>query len=116
MEEKTILRISLVIAMIGIILLLFITETIEIKSYKIKDLTKKDIDKDVKIKGTITRVTETPGLFIFNIQDETGELTALLFKDEGINITENMQVEIQGTIQEYKDDIEIIVDQIISVN
>lgn len=116
MEEKTILKLSLVIAMTGIILLLFISETIEIESYKINDLTKKDAGKDVKVTGIITRVTETPGLFIFNIQDETGEITAILFKDGKTNITANMHVEIQGEAQEYKDNIEIVVDQITSVD
>ena len=116
MEEKTILKLSLAIAMTGIILLLFISETVEIKSYKIEDLTKKDAGKDVEVAGIITRVTETPGLFIFNIQDETGEITAILFKDGKTNITANIHVEIQGEAQEYKGDIEIIVDQITSVD
>ena len=92
-------------------------DQIEIKEHKIKDLNNKLIGKDVKIKGTITRVTETPGLIIFNINDKTGEITGIVFKDENqINLTKNLDVEITGKIQTYKDKLEIEVDELKTIN
>ena len=86
----------------------------EIKEYKIKDLTKKQVNKDIKVKGTITKVTETPGLYIFNINDNTGDITAILFKEDPINLTVSQEVILEGKLVEYKDRLEINVQQILS--
>lgn len=115
MEEKTLLKLSLIVSLIGLLILIIILENIEIKEYHIKDLTKKDLEKEVKIKGTITRVTETPGLYIFNLKDKTGEIAGVIFKEEPLNITTNQKVEVLGKIKEYKDKLEIEVEQLKSV-
>lgn len=115
MEEKKLFKLALIISFIGIVLLIIITDNIEIKEYKIEDLTEKHIDQDVKIIATITRVTETPGLIIFNLDDQTGELTAIIFKEEPLNLTIGQKVEVQGKIIEYKNKLEIEVDQLTSI-
>lgn len=116
MEEKNLLKLALVVSLTGILILIFIIDTIEIKDYKIKDLTKKDLNKDVNLKGTITRITETPGLYIFNLDDQTGEITGIIFKEEQLNLTVNQKIEVQGTIIEYKNKLELEVDQLISID
>lgn len=90
-------------------------ESIEIKQYKIKDINKKLIDKDIQVQGTITRITETPGLIIFDLNDKTGTITIILFKEEPINLTKNMEINIAGTVAEYKNKLEIIADEISSI-
>mgnify|MGYP001587684887 CR=1 FL=1 len=112
MEDQTLLKLALIVSMTGILLLIFVSDIVEVKEYKITDLTRKDIEKDVKIRGKVTRVTETPGLLIFNIRDETGEVTAILFKEDPINITENQRLEIEGKVKEYKDKLEIEVSEL----
>jgi len=117
MQEKTLLKLSLVVSLTGLLLLIIILEQIEIKEYKIKDLTNELIGKDVQLKGTITRITETPGLIIFNMNDKTGEIAGIIFKDEQqINITKDQDVEITGKIQLYKSKLEIEVNELKSIN
>jgi len=116
MEEKNLLKLSLIVSLTGLLILIVVIENIEIKEYQIKELTKKDLNKDVKLSGIITRVTETPGLIIFNLKDDTGEITGIIFKEESINLTKNQKVEVQGKIIEYKDELEIQVDQLNTKN
>ncbi len=114
MEDKTLLKLSLIVSLTGILFLMIISDNMEIKEYKIKDLTKKQVNKDIKVKGTITKVTETPGLYIFNINDNTGDITAILFKEDPINLTVSQEVILEGKLVEYKDRLEINVQQILS--
>lgn len=116
MEDETLFKIALIFSMTGILLLFIISDSIEIKEFKIKELTKKEIEKTVKVKGTITRVTETPGLIIFNMRDNTGEITGIMFKEESINLTQGQKVEVKGKITEYKEKLEIQAEEIKTTN
>ena len=82
----------------------------------ISSLDKSSIDRIVKINGEITRVTETPGLYILTIKDETAEITSIIFKEESINIQKGKEIEIEGQITLYEDKLEIIAKQIKNVD
>jgi len=114
MDEQTLFKLSLIISLTGLLLLMFISDSIEIKKYDIKDINNKLLEKTVKVSGIITRVTETPGLYIFDIRDKTGTITAIAFKDGFVNLTKNEQVEIEGKIVKYKEKLEIQVEQIVT--
>ncbi len=114
MEDDFLLKIALICSLTGILLLIFISNSIEIKKIEIGKLTKEDIDKDVKISGRITKIVETPGLKIFDISDKTGKITAIAFKEESSNLTENDNVFVEGKIKEYKNKLELEVDRIIT--
>ena len=114
MDEQTLFKLALIISFAGLLLLIFISDTIEIKKYNIKDINKKLLNKQVKVSGTIERVTETPGLVIFDIKDKTGIITAIAFKETFINLTQNQHIEVEGKVIEYKDKLEIQVDQILT--
>ena len=107
MEENTILKIALLVSLTGILVIIFISGSIEVKEYKIKEISKDLIDKEIKVSGIITRITETPGLLILNLKDSTGEITSIIFKEDPINLTENQEIEIQGKVKEYKNKLEI---------
>lgn len=107
MQEKSLLKAALVCSLIGILIILFISEKIELPITEIKKIDKSMMDKEVKIQGILTSITETPGLLILNIKDNTGEITVITFKEEEIELKRNTQVEIQGTVIEYKGKIEI---------
>ena len=115
MEDETLFRLALIVSMTGILLLFIISDTIKINKYNIKELTKDEIEKTVIIRGEITRITETPGLIILNLQDSTGEITGIMFKDETVNISIGSNVEVQGKVREYKKRLEIEVEQLRNV-
>ena len=111
MDENKLLKIALIFTLLGILLILFLSESMSIPLTKISDISKDNLDEKVKIRGTLTRVTETGNITILNIKDTTGEITILLF-DENPNLEKNQEAEILGTITEYEDQLEIIADQI----
>ncbi len=113
MKEKTLIKLSFITSIIGIVLLLFIMDKIELSKSNISNLTQNDIDKKIKIKAELLRITETPGLYLLNVKDFSGEISVVVFKDESINLTKGDILEIEGQITSYKDKIEIIAKKII---
>ncbi|MBT3691207.1 hypothetical protein HOG16_03130 [Candidatus Woesearchaeota archaeon] len=113
MNENTLLKCSLLFSILGILAILFISETSSIELSKISDLTKESIEEKVRIIGEIKTIGDSPGLIILNLEDDTGTITVMLFKnEEEIPLEKNQRVEVIGTITEYKDQLEIIADQI----
>jgi RecJ-like exonuclease len=112
-NEKNLLRVSLVFSLLGLLILFYITYNTEIKKYDIGSLNKDYIDKIVRVNGAIESFSETPGLYLITIKDNTGKITVIVFKDEELELQKNMVVEITGIITEYNNKIEIISKQIV---
>lgn len=114
MNENSLLKISLVFSLIGILTIFYISETTTINLSEISDLSKEDLDNKVRIKGEIISIGDTPGLMIVNVKDLTDQMTIILFKDNStINLERGKIIDITGTLTEYKNELEIIADQII---
>ncbi len=113
MHEKTLLKISLITSLVGILILLIILDKIDISDSDIASINKTLIDKQVKIKGEITRTTETPGLYILNVKDNTGNIDIIIFKEDKIELKKGDIVEIEGQITEYQDKLELIAKKVI---
>ena len=112
MQEKALLKIAMVCSLIGIFIILVIVERLEISESNISSINKNDLDEKVKIKGYINFVRETPGLLILNIQDDTGNITAIVFKEDNMNLNKGDLIEIYGLVKEYKGNLEIEADSI----
>ena len=113
MKESTLLKIALITSLLGILIILYTSEKIEIPSSNIASINKSLLNKDVKIKALVEKVTETPGLYILTVKDNTASIKVIIFKEDPINITENSIIEILGTVQEYKNQTEILAKEII---
>ncbi|MBT3394875.1 hypothetical protein HOA59_01610 [archaeon] len=107
MEEKTLLKLSIICTIVGIFLIMFISERVDISESNISDISKKDIDKKIKVKGEVYSVTNTPGLLILGLKDTTGNITIIAFKEEDIELKKGSIIEVYGTIMEYKNMLEI---------
>jgi DNA/RNA endonuclease YhcR with UshA esterase domain len=116
MNENTLLKISLLSSLIGILLILFISESIEPPAYKIKDITNKDIDKLVTISGELSILKETEGLYLLKLFDGESTIVVIAFKNEQIILNNNERVKIKGKIVEYNGEFELQAEQIIKTN
>ena len=112
MQEKTLLKISFITALIGLLVLLFILDKIELSNFSISNLSENEIDKKVKIKAELLSIKETPGLYILEVKDFSGEITIIVFKDEKLDLQKGDILEIEGQVTSYKDKIEIIAKKI----
>ncbi len=113
MHEKTLLKISLATSLIGILILLMIMDKIDVSGSNIAAINKELIDKQVKIKGEITRITETPGLYFLNIKDDTADMDVIIFKEDEIEFEKGSLVEVDGQVTEYHGKLELIAKKVI---
>jgi RecJ-like exonuclease len=111
MNEKTLLKISLIFSILGILLILFISENTSIDLSNISEITKENIDEKVRIQGIVTNIVETESLTILNVKDNTGKITIIIF-EIGIGLQKDQRVEIIGSVTDYEDQLEIMADQI----
>ena len=116
MKESDLLKVALVCSLIGILMILFIVQKYETPNYKINEIDKSKLDKQVGIKGQIERLTETPGLYILDLVDSSGKMTVVVFKDETLDINEGDLLEVEGIVSEYKNNVEVIAKQIKILN
>ena len=62
MEEKKLLQIALISGIVGIIILFIVSERINLEVSNINSITLKNLNQEVKIRGTITSIKETTKL------------------------------------------------------
>ncbi len=106
-DEQKIFRVSLVVALIGLPLLLFMSEKLEPEYSKIANITNKNLDQFVKIQGEITKIRDLEDILILEIRDETDQITVTTFKKGKINLTQGQRIEVEGKVIRYKNEMEI---------
>ena len=109
MRENTLLKIALASAVVGLIALFLISKSIDIPEYNPSEI--KDLGKDVKLTGMITKVRDADGLFFIEIKQEN-YVTVVFFTKEENEFKKGENVEIIGKVQEYNGKPEIIAKKI----
>lgn len=114
MDDDTLLKIALSCSLIGITVLFFISENIEIESEALNDINVNMIGENVVIKGRITKARDYEKVLILTVEDAKTKKTmpVIVFKDGKTKINENTDVEIIGEIREYNGKMELIADEI----
>lgn len=115
MKEKSLLKVALVCSLIGVTVLFFISEFIEVEERNIEEITIDDLDKNVKIIGTVSKIVDTDKVVIMDIT-QPQKLKVMLFKDKEINLKKGNYIEVLGKVQEYEGELEIIGDRIRRIN
>jgi RecJ-like exonuclease len=83
-------------------------ETLEIKLHNVSSITEKNLDEKVKIQGSVNSIRETPGLIILEVDDGTGTMKVVLFKeDDQITLNKYDNIELTGKVIKYKNYLEI---------
>jgi len=110
MKEKTLLKISLIITIIGIAMLFIYSEKIDSEKNEIMP---EFIDKDIKISGTITKLTKTDNLVFLELSYEKKTKGIIFNKNLGnLNIKKGDSVSVTGELEEYQGELELIINRI----
>ncbi len=116
-------KLSLIITLIGIFFLLILLNISEPKLKNISEITIKDLNKNVKIKGGIISIKEyetntKENFLILTVKDKTGKIEVLITnqKNQALNrqLTKNQTLIIIGKVSQYKDTMQIQAEKIIS--
>lgn len=118
MNEKILMKLSIIGTIISILTLYIITSQIFSSSLNIGNIDKSFVGKTVNITGEITSISNNKGNIFINVKDETGEIKVVLWEDtiKSININDidinklnkGSKVNIIGDVQIYRGEMEII--------
>ena len=117
--DDKLLKIALITSLIGIIGLLILTPTIEVKKVKIEDITRAMIDEEVSVDCVVTDLSpsSSKSSYFLTINDGTGQIQLVIFENQlaeiqsnaiDINDFKNKKVEVTGKITEYDSQLEMI--------
>jgi len=103
---KTLTKLSFTISILGIFILLLLSNLLEPKLIKISEISIKDLDKNVKIEGKIKNIRNYEQFTILTISDTTDKIDILINKNK-FNTVKNQTLTIIGTVNLYKDILQI---------
>ena len=112
-----IIKISIVVALIGIVALVFLVRYNEQNTVKISDLKQGQIEK---VTGMVNSVYVSKDSNVFmKVADSSGEISVVAFKSSNIDSVYDIevgdQISVLGRVEEYKGALEIIAKDISKV-
>src|SRR3989338_8548091 len=112
MDEKTLLKISIAVVIVGMIFLFLYAESIDLPvSSNLGTLPASEM---VKVKGIVRSVKTFDKVAFVQLDAERMEkMDILLFQDKNLFLKEGDYVEVEGTVEEYQGKKEVIADKIV---
>jgi RecJ-like exonuclease len=104
MNERRLKEISLFISLIGVIILMFVSENMEVNKILIQDVDESFLDKEVRVVGDVSNTLDKESFTLFDLTDETGKIKVIAYEDI---YPEGRKVEILGKVTEYNGALEI---------
>lgn len=112
MEEKTLLKVSLVIGLLGVIGLYFVSLGIDLEV--VDGLEGIEEEEEIKVGGVVGKVVEGEKVIFLEVLNKKVEkVKVVLFNDEEISLSEGDYVEISGTVEDYLGEKEVIGNKVV---
>jgi DNA/RNA endonuclease YhcR with UshA esterase domain len=111
MKRELIKNISITIAIIGLIILIYFSMYQKQEMLEIKSLDYNYLNKKVILNGSIKKIRDYDNIRVIDFQDKTGSIEVLI--DKKMNLKANQTLVISGKIEEYKGNLEIRLNRII---
>ena len=110
---RTNLKICLVLSLLGILLLVFLSSHLTPKEYSIINITERNIDNYVTLKGQISNIKnfQESEFYILTIEDNTGKITGTL-NSRNFTINKTREYIITGKITKYENETQINIEKI----
>jgi RecJ-like exonuclease len=110
METRTLLKLSLVVALVSTFIIVILANNLEPETKSIETINEKSLDEWIKIQGTVTQETAIETLKIITVNDGTASINCI-FRQKSDSFKDK-QVEILGKIIDYKGELEIEISKI----
>ena len=108
MEEKTLLRVSFSVGIVGILLMLVVEQWYLLPLLEIGTLDEKELGKAVRVAGKAEAVSYRAGNLFFVLVDSTGRINAVAFKGKG-GLRNGEELVVEGKLERYKGKLELVV-------
>ena len=112
MEEKTLKKVSLLVAVLGLLGLWLIASEVDFSFVEsIEGIPDGD---EVLVKGFVSRVSDVEKVMFLEVENQkVEETTIVLFKDSEIFLEEGDYVEVTGTVEDYEGKKEVIANKVV---
>jgi len=111
---EKLLKISFILSLLGILILIALSQQLEPRLYNIEDLSQKNLNLRVQIKGTMTSINNYDEFQTMLIKDNTGIISVISNSKTPLNKS-SLEILIIGTVTEYQDRVQITADKIIEL-
>jgi DNA/RNA endonuclease YhcR with UshA esterase domain len=98
-------KLSLSFSLFGIIILLILSNILNPISKEVGELTDKDINKKIKIKGVVTEIKKYENYQTLKIKDGAFYINGIIYSK--VNISEGEDIYLTGIISKYKNNLQI---------
>ncbi len=111
-EEKVIIKVALIGAIIGLTALFILSENIELETESISTIKNEPIGTMVKVHGIIKDLRDTPSVAIIILEENNEKVKVVVFKEDRLELREKMKIEVEGRVKEYEGETEIEAEKI----
>lgn len=113
MNETQLLRITLVVALLGIIILFFLAKNIEVSKVRIDEISDEFIGKRVAISGTVQEIRLAKNMTFITIAQKESVNNMLVVAFEPLTfIQQDDSVIVSGQVKEYYGKLEIVAESV----
>lgn len=109
MQEKTLLRVSLITSIIGLITLFFISEVFETK--QVNFISTSDLDNNIQVYGIIKNINHFEKNTLIEIETKQ-KINIVLFEKFTRPIYVGDYISVSGELKQYKNEFEILAEEI----
>lgn len=110
MKTKSLLKLALITAIFGTLVIVFLANNLEPPTISISDINEKMLDEWVSIQGRVVDEQIYGNLHIITVSDESASIRALL-PEKTSSFLEN-NVAILGKVIEYRNELEVEISRI----
>jgi len=111
MKENTLLKISLICSLVGILILLVISRSLQVNEKVISELDETDIGSSIRLNGIVTDFQSRGSVILIEVA-QLEEMQVVVF-NSNFTLNKGDAVEITGKIDEYEGKQQLIADKIV---
>jgi DNA/RNA endonuclease YhcR with UshA esterase domain len=111
MNESALLKISLICSLVGILLLFFISNNLQVNEKVISELDETDIGSSVRLTGIVTNFQNRGSVILIDVA-QLEEMQVVVF-NSNFTLNKGDAVEIIGKVDEYEGNRQLIADKVI---
>lgn len=115
LQEEWLNRLSLVVGICGVIIILFWSFYAAPLEVSVGQITEQMLEESVVVEGRIDKSYFVKNVLIFELNDGTGKIKGIKFNPEGEDfalIRKNNFLKVEGRVELYKGELEIVVDAV----